>query len=102
MTNPNCMAHSEALARIEQTLESIDARFERLNGSVARHEGEIVAINLRAAREDGRRGGINMIAVWAVTLLGVIFAGWQSNSAQQQTAAALQQIRAAQQQQVNR
>ncbi len=102
VNNPNCLAHQDALARIEEQLGAINKGFERLNGSVARHEGEIVAINLRAAREDGRRGGVNMIAVWAVTMLGVIFAGWQAASAQRQTSAALERIQSVQQIQGNR
>ncbi len=101
--NPvTCTQHGEALTRIEATLESIDKRFERLNGSVARHEGEIVKINLTLAREEGRRGGAGMVIMWAVTMIGLVFAGWQGFSAHQQTAAALAQIHATQQQQAQR
>ena len=96
MNPATCAAHSDSLARIEEKLESIDARFARLNGSVARHEEAIISINLKAAEEKGRRGGVNMVAVWAVTMLGLVFAGWQSHSAQQQTNAALASIQATQ------
>lgn len=92
--NPNCLAHQDALARIEEKLESIDSRLDRLNGAVARHEGEIVTINLRAAKEEGRRGGIGTVGMVIVTLGSLLFAGWSSVSASHQAAAAIAQMQA--------
>lgn len=49
MANPNCIAHSEAIARIEANTESIRDHLARLNGSVAKHEQSIADIQQRTA-----------------------------------------------------
>lgn len=38
LNNPNCIAHSEAIARIEANTESIRDHLKTLNGTVAKHE----------------------------------------------------------------
>lgn len=41
LSNPNCIAHSESIARIEQNTESIRDHLKTLNGSVAKHEARV-------------------------------------------------------------
>lgn len=38
LNNPNCIAHSESIARIEANTESIKDHLRTLNGTVAKHE----------------------------------------------------------------
>lgn len=54
LANTNCITHSEAIARIEANTESIKDHLGRLNGTVAKHEARVAALEAEMATQKAK------------------------------------------------